>query len=241
MSDDDDPVFSTREEKLAMKQARKDSLDAEQARRAQLRAAMADSDDDVAVFKPRRRVSRVKAVPKPTFLERALASVKEGKGRLDLMGLTIEADMDRKLADLLLYVEEHPYVFSVELQVLAKFEVIYHHASDDRMTLQGTPLGAQNGMPRSMSAIIQLVRARRILFLGLTKTGLDDSDGDRLATALLATPLRAAGCGPGVERLDLTQINFGPAVRARLLEAGARSGVHVYMSQAGGPALRPGR
>ncbi len=202
---------------------------------------MEDSDDDVPLFqahRPAKRAKRQKALPKPTFLERALASVKAGAVRLDLMGLTIEADMDRKLADLLLFVEEHPCVFSVELQVLSKFEGIYLHASDDRVTLQGTPLGQQNGMPRSMSAIIQLVRTRRILFLGLTKTGLDDNDGDNLAAALLATPLRADGSGQGNERLDLTQIDFCPAVRARLVAAARRAGVEVFMSKPNGAALR---
>ena len=128
MSDDDDPLFATREEKLAMKQARKDKRDMEQARRALLRAAMQDSDDDVAVhFEPRRRrARRPNALPKPTFLERALESVKSGAGRLELMGLTMEKDVDRKLADLLLFAQEHPYIFSVELQVLSKILVIYH-------------------------------------------------------------------------------------------------------------------
>ena len=35
------------------------------------------------------------------------------------MELNIEADMDRKLADLLLYLAEHLNVVSVELQVLS--------------------------------------------------------------------------------------------------------------------------
>ena len=104
-------------------------------------ASMVDSDDDVALFsgnrvkttapQPLRRCcyfsrKRVKtsvpkpiSVPKQTSLEKALASVRAGAGRLHLIGLTIEADMDRKLADLLVFVQEHPYVFSVELQVLS--------------------------------------------------------------------------------------------------------------------------
>ena len=68
---------------------------------------------------PPRTARRTKRVPKPTLLEKALASVQAGKERLELMSLNIEADMDRKLADLLLYVSEHPNVVSVELQVLS--------------------------------------------------------------------------------------------------------------------------
>ena len=64
-------------------------------------------------------IRRAKRVPKPTFLEKALASVQAGKERLELMNLTIEADMDSKLADRILYISEHPNVVSVELQVLS--------------------------------------------------------------------------------------------------------------------------
>ena len=96
-------------------------------------------------------------------------------------------------------------------------------------------------MPQSMSAILQLVRARRILLMGLTNTGLNDNYGDGLADALFATPLRAAGCRPGTERLDLTRINFGPVVRTRLSAAGTFAGVEVCMSRPNGPALRAGR
>ena len=68
---------------------------------------------------PPRTARRTKRVPKPTLLEKALASVQAGKEHLELMSLNIEADMDRKLAALLLYVSEHPNVVSVELQVLS--------------------------------------------------------------------------------------------------------------------------
>ena len=76
---------------------------------------------------------------------------------------------------------------------------------------------------------------------GLTNTGLNDNDGDGLADTLFATPLRAAGCRPGTERLDLTRINFGPVVRTRLSAAGTFAGVEVCMSRPNGPALRAGR
>ena len=39
--------------------------------------------------------------------------------------------------------------------------------SDDRLTLQGTALGEQNGLPLSIGTVIKLVRTRRIEFLGL--------------------------------------------------------------------------
>ena len=97
--------------------------------------------------------------------------------------------------------------------------------SDDRPTLQGTALGEQNGLPLSMGAVIKLVRTWRIEFLGLTKTGLSDIDGERLASALAASPRCDAKNSPGKEQLDLTQIDFGLDVRDRLYKAGIAAGV----------------
>ena len=79
-------------------------------------------------------------------------------------------------------------------------------------TLQGTALGEQNGSPLSMGAVIKLVSTRRIEFLSLPKTGLSDIDGERLASALAASPRRDAKNSPGKERLDLTQSDCGPDV-----------------------------
>ena len=39
------------------------------------------------------------------------------------------------------------------------------------------------------------------------------------------------------ERLDLTQIDFIPVIRARLLAAGEKAGVRVLVSNPDGPAL----
>ena len=107
--------------------------------------------------------------------------------------------------------------------------------SDDRQTLQGTALGEQNRLPLSMGAVIKLVRTRRIEFLGLTKTGLSDIDGERLASAVAASPRSDPENNPGKERLDLTQIDFGLDVLDYM--AGIAAGVEVFMSRRDGPAL----
>ena len=67
-------------------------------------------------------------------------------------------------------------------------------------------------MPKSLNAIAKLLRMRRIPFLGLTGTGLDDFDGRMLAAALEETPPSDAGSSEP-ERLDLTQIDFEPNIR----------------------------
>jgi len=92
-------------------------------------------------------------------------------------------------------------------------------------------------MPKSLNAIAKLLRMRRIPFLGLTGTGLDDFDGRTLAAALEETPPSDVGSSEP-ERLDLTQIDFEPNIRARLLAAGTKAGVSVVLSRPDGPALR---
>ena len=66
--------------------------------------------------------------------------------------------------------------------------------------------------------------------MGLTKTGLD-IDGEKLASTLAATPHRDAISGLGRQRLDLTQVDFGPDVRDRLYEVGTAAGVELFMSR----------
>ena len=87
----------------------------------------------------------------------------------------------------------------------------------------------------SLSAIAHLVRMRRMSFLGLTQTGLNDHDGDLLASALSDSMSLA----PADEStLELLQMEFSQPVRAKLLEAAERTGVFVLMSDVRGPALR---
>ena len=59
-----------------------------------------------------------------------------------------------------------------------------HYYLCDECQWQGVQLGQANGMPMSLEAIVNLLRTRRIQFLGLTGTGLDDLDGLMLAGAL---------------------------------------------------------
>ena len=89
-------------------------------------------------------------------------------------------------------------------------------------------------MPKTLSAIAKLLRVLRIPFLGLTGTALDDYDGRMIAAALEDAPPRVS---MELERLDLTQIDFVPVIRASLLAAGEKAGVRV-LSNPDGPAMR---
>ena len=117
-----------------------------------------------------------------------------------------------------------------------------YYSSDNRRS-QGVQLGFHTKVSESMAfdAILKLLRTRRISFLGLTGTGLDDVAGEKLADALAVTPPRASATNQvslKPERLDLTQIALGTKVRARLEEAGKTAGVCLHLSSCNGPALR---
>lgn len=103
--------------------------------------------------------------------------------------------------------------------------------------MQGVQLGQDNGMPMSLEAIVNLLRTRRIPFLGLTGTGLDNLDGLMLAGAL-SKQVSFKHVSSKKEVLELAQIAFNPGVRARLISAGEKAGVRVYLSSPDGPALR---
>ena len=64
---------------------------------------------------------------------------------------------------------------------------------------------------------------------------MDDFDGSMIAAAVDDAAPRVS---MEQERLDLTQIDFVPVIRARHLEAGEKSGVSVLLSNPDGPALR---
>ena len=190
-----------------------------------------DSDDDVPLFSEgckrkamqmRREKRREKSVPKSTRLDSALERMQAGEAEVNLMRLFPRANMDDKLTALITYAKTHPHVSSIELQ--------------------GTPLGMRNGMPKSLNALAKLLRERRIQFLGLTGTCLDDFDGRLLTAALGDAPPRDVGDDSGeLEILDLTQNEFNPEVRAGLLAAGEKAGVRVQLSKAAGQVLRTGR
>ena len=90
-------------------------------------------------------------------------------------------------------------------------------------------------MPKTLSAIAKLLRMLRIPFLGLAGTCLDDCDGRMIAAALEDAPPRVS---MEQKRLDLTQIDFVPVIRARLLAAGEKACVRVLLSNPECPALR---
>ena len=83
-----------------------------------------------------------------------------------------------------------------------------------------------------VDTIVKLLRTRRIPFLGLTGTGLDDLDGLLIAGALTRLSNQAS-----LKQVSSAQIAFGPGIRDRLMAAGVKAGVRVYLSSSTGPAI----
>ena len=63
---------------------------------------------------------------------------------------------------------------------------------------------------------------------------MDDYDGRMIAAAQPALEDAPPRVSMEQERLDLTQIDFVPVIRARLLAAGEKAGVHVFLSNPDG-------
>ena len=76
----------------------------------------------------------------------------------------------------------------------------------------------------------------RVDFIGLTRTGLVDTDFEELATALESLPVPSQG-GRSPEVLELLRMDASADVRRRLVKAGEDAGVKVLMSRVGGPEL----
>ena len=76
---------------------------------------------------------------------------------------------------------------------------------------------------------------RRMIFIGLTNTLLNDSQARLIAGALLTATL-APGEKP--ETLEMLRMVFQAETRTKLLAAAQSAGVNLLLSDPNGPALR---
>ena len=96
------------------------------------RTSMEDPDDNDPIFrkgwKPKKtpkvpaskvkRVWRKKRLPQPTRLDKATLMIQTGATEVNLMRLDLEANMDAKLASVIMDVATQPHVVSLELQAI---------------------------------------------------------------------------------------------------------------------------
>jgi hypothetical protein len=102
--------------------------------RGKKRKSMEDPDDDEPIFhkgwKPKKtpkktpkipkvkHVWREKLLPQPTRLDKATHMIQTGATEVNLMRLDLEANMDAKLASLIMDVATQRHVVSLELQAI---------------------------------------------------------------------------------------------------------------------------
>jgi hypothetical protein len=105
------------------------------------------------------------------------------------------------------------------------------------MELQAVPIGI---FDEPIHLVVELIRSmrddRRMDFIGLANTFLDDSQARLIAEALRSLPRRAPGEEP--ETLEMHQMVFQAGTRTELLNAARNAGVTVLLSDPNGPALR---
>ena len=77
---------------------------------------------------------------------------------------------------------------------------------------------------------------RKMTFIGLANTLLDDSHALLIAGALRSQMIHAPGEEP--ETLEMHQMVFQAETRTELLAAAQRAGVNLLLSDPNGPALR---
>ena len=135
--------------------------------------------------------------------------IQEGGAEVNLIRLGNEASMDDKLASLITYVQRHPHVVRVELQASENFRLV---------------ILSRRQLPDARDSARSLQR--------------NAQDAERNCQVVA----RAEYFPPRVcmeqKSLDLTQIDFVPVIRARLLAAGEKAGVRVLLSNPDGTALR---
>ena len=96
-------------------------------------------------------------------------------------------------------------------------------------------------LPLAIHKLYDLIRImrtprRRICFIGLTNTLLDDAQAKMIA--LVVYNLRPLPRDEEPETLEMLRMAFKPETRRELQEAAQRSGVKVLLSDPNGPALR---
>ena len=96
-------------------------------------------------------------------------------------------------------------------------------------------------LPLAIHKLYDLIRImctpwRRIRFIGLTNTLLDDAQAKMIA--LVVCNLRPLPRDEEPETLEMLRMAFKPETRRELQEAAQRSGVKVLLSDPNGPALR---
>ena len=131
--------------------------------------------------------------------------------------------------------EETP---NLECKIVRLLEACRRYNNVSSVELQSVPIGV---FPKAIRSLVELIRdmrfgGRKMTFIGLANTLLDDSHALLIAGALRSQMMLAPGEEP--ETLEMHQMVFQAETRTELLAAAQRAGVNLLLSEPNGPALR---
>jgi hypothetical protein len=126
----------------------------------------------------------------------------------------------------------------MEDKIVRLLDASYHNPSVFSVELQANPIGIYDEPIHHVVEIRSMRDDRRMDFIGLANTFLDDSHARLIADALRSLPRRIPGEEP--ETLEMHQMVFQAGTRTELLNASAagHAGVTLLLSDPNGPALR---
>jgi hypothetical protein len=127
---------------------------------------------------------------------------------------------------------------NLECKIVRLLEACWRYNSVSSVELKCVPIGV---FPKAIPSLVELIRdmrfgGRKMTFIGLANTLLDDSHALLIAGALRSQMMLAPG--EEQETLEMHQMVFQAETRTELLAAAQRAGVNLLLSEPNGPALR---
>ena len=127
---------------------------------------------------------------------------------------------------------------NLECKIVRLLEACWRYNSVSSVELMSVPIRV---FPKAICSLVELIRdmrfgGRKMTFIGLANTLLDDSNALLIAGALRSQMMLAPGEEP--ETLEMHQMVFQAETRTELLAAAQRAGVNLLLSEPNGPALR---
>ena len=127
---------------------------------------------------------------------------------------------------------------NLEDKIVRLLEACYRYKRVSSVELQCVPIGVFRKPIHSLVELIRDMRfcGRKMTFIGLANTFLDDSHARLIAGALRSLINLAPGEEP--ETLEMHRMVFQAETRTELLAAAQGAGVNLLLSDPNGPALR---
>ena len=127
---------------------------------------------------------------------------------------------------------------NLECKIVRLLEACWRYNSVSSVELMSVPIRV---FPKAICSLVELIRdmrfgGRRMAFIGLANTLLDDSHALLIAGALRSQMILAPGEEP--ETLEMHRMVFQAETRTELLAAAQGAGVNLLLSHPNGPALR---